>query len=657
MASAIENIRLIIREKLEHIYQFWQEWIQKHPMIIRIYTIFSWVSLIVFILSLIFMEDSRKVFIQFFWSFYVIFQFWLLCRSKTISWKQYTYFFLAGAWLIVPLNSVIVISITSIFGGQTSDVWSQAFLTPIVEEISKLIPLGVYLLLSRRASSLSLSDYALIGAASGAGFQFLEEVTRRLITGGNYGVTFLGGKVLHWDISTLFPGYFEESFLPTRMTSGHALLTALIALGIGMALRYRDKWKNYVFIFPYLLLFLAIFDHVMWNASYQAPKWLSAIHELLGSGYSEKPLFLIMLITALCIDYWELNRIREKIPKLESEKVINPITECWNLIVALIKDRQRYGYLLYFYRERRELGYTIMHGNMEAKRRLPVLKTNVQKYFQMLTLITVTVLIAFIILGWDSLYSGQGEDACFACLFDSLQNWWDGLSGWEKGAIIAGAFALSVPFLGVWSAVGAVSMGMGVIASGQQIADIIRNPKKLLTPEYAAAAVFTIGFSRFPLGKIGAGRVLNTAKGFTRHEFTTVGGLTYRTTHGTNGELRSVFAKIEKSHLGTGTNTNAASRRYARTLGNQTDDAGHGIGNNLGGIGSRNSGNIFPQSLNINRGRFRQFEGLVADEVRAGKDVFVRVTPKYTTGSTRPYEVLYQVRIDGDTISRVFPNP
>jgi len=31
--------------------------------------------------------------------------------------------------------------------------------------------------------------------------------------------------------------------------------------------------------------------------------------------------------------------------------------------------------------------------------------------------------------------------------------------------------------------------------------------------------------------------------------------------------------------------------------------------------------------------------------------------PKYTSGSTRPYEVVYNVRIDGVTITRVFPNP
>lgn len=172
MTSQVEKFRVTLREKLESIFHLWNVWTQNHPYILRIFTIFSWISLCALVLSLIFMEDSRKMFVQFLWSFYVILQFWFLCRSKTLTWKKYTYFFLVGAWIIVPLNSFIVSFITAIFGGMEQDVWSQAFITPIAEEVLKLIPIGVYLFLSRRASSLSLSDYALIGAATGAGFQF-----------------------------------------------------------------------------------------------------------------------------------------------------------------------------------------------------------------------------------------------------------------------------------------------------------------------------------------------------------------------------------------------------------------------------------------------------------------------------------------------------
>ncbi|WP_419156723.1 PrsW family glutamic-type intramembrane protease [Rossellomorea sp. BNER] len=501
MMSQVENVRLSLRKTLESIYQFWNEWIQKHPFILRIFTIFSWISLCSFILSLVFMENSRKMFVQFLWSLYVILQFWLLCRSKTLTWKKYTYFFLAGAWLIVPLNSFIVRFITAFFGGMELDVWSQAFLTPIAEEVLKLIPLGVYLFLSRRASTLSLNDYALIGAATGAGFQFLEETTRRLVSGGifDYGVTLFGGKVLHWDLFTLFPGYFEEGFLPDKMTAGHPLLTAIVTLGIGLAIRFKSEFKQSTYIFPIFLLVWVIFDHAIWNASYRAPSLLTGIHDLLGSGYASKPVFLIMLGAALFIDYRELNKVKERLPMLKGEAIINPVSELWNLFRNVFEERQRFGHLLLFYRERRELGFTLVHGKSEARELLPRLEANIQKYYNALAVIFIGV-VSFMLLS-DWVITTNGSGACFACLFDNLQNWWNGLSGWEKGLIVLGAFALTFPLLGFWSAVGVVSTGIGMAAGGSQIADIIRNPKKLLTPETALALGIGTLLSRIPFGK------------------------------------------------------------------------------------------------------------------------------------------------------------
>jgi hypothetical protein len=126
---------------------------------------------------------------------------------------------------------------------------------------------------------------------------------------------------------------------------------------------------------------------------------------------------------------------------------------------------------------------------------------------------------------------------------------------------------------------------------------------------------------------------------------------------GPNGELLSTFAKIEKRNLGAGTATTEAARDFARSLGNSTDDAGHAVGNALGGKGGKRSRNIFPQAPSVNRGAFNQFEQQIVGEVEAGKEVYVRVVPRYAPGSTRPYEILYQVRVDGETISRTFKNP
>ncbi|MFC9597013.1 PrsW family glutamic-type intramembrane protease [Peribacillus butanolivorans] len=501
MTSQVEKVRVTLRKKLESIFHLWNVWIQNHPYILRIFTIFSWISLCALVLSLIFMEDSRKMFVQFLWSFYVILQFWFLCRSKTLTWKKYTYFFLVGAWIIVPLNSFIVSFITAIFGGIEQDIWSQAFITPIAEEVLKLIPIGVYLFLSRRASSLSLSDYALIGAATGAGFQFLEETTRRLVSGGifDYGVTLFGGKVLHWDLFTLFPGYFEEGFLPDKMSAGHSLLTAMVTLGIGLAVRFKSKLKRSSYIFPVILLVWAIFDHSIWNASYRAPDWLTGIHDLLGSGYAAKPVFLMMLGAAVIIDYWELNRVREKILLLDGEAIINPVSELWNLFRSVFEERQRFGYLLLFYRERRELGFTLLHGKTEARELLSGLEANIQKYYKALIVVFVALFTAMFLSNWG--VTANGPEACIACLFDNLQNWWDGLSAWEKGLIVLGAFALTFPLLGFWSAIGAVSTGIGIAAGGRQTADIIRNPKKLLTPETALALGISALVSRIPFGK------------------------------------------------------------------------------------------------------------------------------------------------------------
>jgi antitoxin (DNA-binding transcriptional repressor) of toxin-antitoxin stability system len=138
----------------------------------------------------------------------------------------------------------------------------------------------------------------------------------------------------------------------------------------------------------------------------------------------------------------------------------------------------------------------------------------------------------------------------------------------------------------------------------------------------------------------------------------TAGGPVITIVTGANGRLESASAKIEKKHIGQGTDTTKAAREQARAQGKPTDDAGHAIGNNLGGPGGATSGNIFPFNPTVNRGEFSQFEQDVADEVKAGKEVEVTVTPNYDNpGDTRPTSVTYTVTVDGETTSRDFDNP
>ncbi|MCM3039493.1 PrsW family intramembrane metalloprotease [Paenibacillus motobuensis] len=499
----IWSIRTGIRDFLEGIIRICRSWIERFPLIRTAYTIFSWISLIAFVLSLFFVKESRTMLVQYLWSFYVLLQFWVLCRSKTMPWKLIVPFVLAGVFLVVPFTTLTVNSFHLIFNGRTSDTWSVAVVTPIFEELWKLLPLAVFLLFSRRASALSLSDYTLIGAATGVGFQLMEELTRRWLNPGKFGYsyTMLGGKTIHWDLFSLFPGRFEESMFPTVMTVGHPVHTAMIALAFGIAYRLRTRLTKWIFLFPAIILLWSILDHAAYNGQYQLPGWVLKLHDWTGSGYKTQPVFLLMLAVSLVADYWTLNKIRKRLPELPNEPFFNPFTELWNMSRSFFVERGKYMYWLGFYRERRELGFVMLYGNNEAVIRREPIDARVKALYRVLTGLAL-ILLGVGLFASIGAYTGGGEASCFACMFDSLQNWWDRLDGYQQGAILLGALALSLLFVGFWPAFGIVMTGWGIAGSGHEIAGYIRDPKKLLTPENALSVAIGIVLSRIPFGRV-----------------------------------------------------------------------------------------------------------------------------------------------------------
>ncbi|MBN3265631.1 DNA/RNA non-specific endonuclease, partial [Pectobacterium brasiliense] len=73
----------------------------------------------------------------------------------------------------------------------------------------------------------------------------------------------------------------------------------------------------------------------------------------------------------------------------------------------------------------------------------------------------------------------------------------------------------------------------------------------------------------------------------------------------------------------------------------QTDDAGHILGNVLGGQGGK--GNVFPQLPAVNRGEYRVFEKSVRDYISQHGSVDIEWTFKYANGGLRPTGVQYDV--------------
>jgi RHS repeat-associated protein len=121
-------------------------------------------------------------------------------------------------------------------------------------------------------------------------------------------------------------------------------------------------------------------------------------------------------------------------------------------------------------------------------------------------------------------------------------------------------------------------------------------------------------------------------------------------THGKNGRVETVTARITPADLGKGTGTNASSRARARKLGHSTDDAGHTIGNQLGGKGGVKE--IFPQNPHVNRGKFAQHESAIAEYVeRTQQPVDIVQKYHYGNGGTRPTRIEYTTSQNGNIIS------
>ena len=166
---------------------------------------------------------------------------------------------------------------------------------------------------------------------------------------------------------------------------------------------------------------------------------------------------------------------------------------------ALFTDRKRLGYLLGFYRQRRELGYSLLYGNLEAAGQRDQVQENVRKYSAVLGAIGILMLAAGILSSVGDFMTAS-DSSCFACLFDSLQNGGIGLAAGNK----RGSYWAPLPCPAVCQLLAGTRHRHDWCRHcrrGHEIAGYIRDPKKLLSPQNAAAAVLAVILSRIPVGK------------------------------------------------------------------------------------------------------------------------------------------------------------
>lgn len=87
--------------------------------------------------------------------------------------------------------------------------------------------------------------------------------------------------------------------------------------------------------------------------------------------------------------------------------------------------------------------------------------------------------------------------------------------------------------------------------------------------------------------------------------------------------------------------------------GNVGDEGGHLIASSLGGAGDKI--NIVPQAATLNRNDWRDMERYFAQELKAGKEVSVKIDVGYPAGGgVRPNQFTVVADIGGKPYKRIF---
>ena len=471
---------------LQYGEQRWKRWREAHPELLRwgrkAYILLAWVLIPLAILAWIFIPQARQAMVQFLWSYYLLWQFWFLARSKTMTWTGTARFFAVGAWLIAPLSALIIYFTHGLFAEGALSVradWSSEVLGPFVEETVKLFPFFLLFLWTRRTQTFSLTDYLLAGAAVGVGFDFMEEMLRRWVTAdsgsGLFGflAELLSDTEQNWGVFTLFPGSFESH---EAFSSGHGIWSGFVTLAIGLGIHLPKRWGRKAFLLPLAVFAWAVFDHGAWNAhSDGMPLPLEWLYLLTGQGHFFKWVFVAAFLLAIGLDYRRLNRVGERLPLLPGERLLEPLTELLTILQAIPRGRQVWGHMVLFTRERRRLGFSLLAPRDDD---IEMEQESLCQTLHRRSLILGSALAALLLL-WlsaDVYILHEGPDAYFTGLLDRLADWWQGLNGWEKAGVITAVTVLG-GMLTVATGGGFLAGGFTALGAALTAHDILQNPE------------------------------------------------------------------------------------------------------------------------------------------------------------------------------------
>lgn len=176
---------------------------------------------------------------------------------RTLGWRPFAGAFLFGFLGLSGLARFLGRPVILALG--TSNVLAVAIWVPLTEEICKMIPVILILVLAlrRTESRPSLLDLVLVGCWAAAGFAVCENSGY-----GRGGFSLTASAIT----SLFFPDIMKGSaFGWTVAQNGHMVHTALIALGVGFAFLYRRRLRR-PWIVAVAAIAVTLVEHCSQNA-------------------------------------------------------------------------------------------------------------------------------------------------------------------------------------------------------------------------------------------------------------------------------------------------------------------------------------------------------------------------------------------------------
>ena len=297
----------------------------------RVRAVASWFALLVVLVAVVVSPTVRTALGAWIGCMWLVVCWFTLARAKTVSWALTSGVFATG----MPLALLIAMAslwVCSAAGVSPSSTAASIVVASLVEEVLKLTPLAVLTLVAPgRVRRFLVSDWIVLGVATGAAFEVVEEVTRRitLLNGGGSLLDSLlcpkGGvrQVECSGATTYSLSPFSGAAGNIFPYAGHAIITGLVtgAIGLGIALwrrarvhrgGYRAALQILAPVVPLWTWWVAVVDHMGRNASDyvmwlqtggEAPSWpIEVTASLTGYGHGRGVILLLMLALAWVID-------------------------------------------------------------------------------------------------------------------------------------------------------------------------------------------------------------------------------------------------------------------------------------------------------------------------------------------------------------------